>query len=331
LLEILPSNLSRIFYSDNGSTAVETALKIAFQYHYIKNPEQPRHKVVVLEGGFHGETVGAMSLSDRGLFSAPFAPLLFDVITIPAPTPGSGSLEKLEEILENEPVACFMFEPLVQAVSSMRFHDANGLSECIALCQAHDVLCIADEVMTGFGRLGPLFASDELSHKPDMICLAKPMTGGFLPLAATACTEKIYEQFLSDDRRKALLHGHSYCANPLGCAAALATLDLLRTPVCERQRASIEEQHLAFLEQIKHHPMVQTCRVKGTLLVVEYKDNTQSYHSALRNKLSTFFLDRGVLIRPFGNSIHVLPPYCISEAELEEVYRCIADSLEELS
>ena len=330
LVSLLSPKMSRVFYSDNGSTAVETALKIAFQYWHLKAPEQKRDKIVVFKGGFHGETIGSMALSDHGLFSEPFQSLMFDVIAIDPPTKGheAEALEQLRTVLENESVACFFFEPLVQGVSGMRFHEAEGLDAMLELCHEHQVLSIADEVMVGCGRLGPLFPSQELNNPPDMLCLAKPLTGGFVPLGATVCTEEIYTAFLSDDRRKAFLHGHSYCANPIGCAAALATLELLQSEACVRQRQSIEQQHLSFQQQISKHRAVANCRVMGTLLALDYRSDEDSYFSGIRDQLAQHFRDAGILIRPFGNSIHVLPPYCISEAELEEVYRSIEKSLE---
>lgn len=330
LAGILPGDLNRVFYSDNGTTAVETALKIAFQYHYNQNPETKRTQIIVLEGGFYGESIASMSCSDRSLFSKPFAPLLFDVHTIPAPSKGNEehSLEALKAILAENTAACFIFEPLVQAVSGMRFHTAEGLSALIECCAEQGVLTIADEVFTGFGRLGPLFASEELSMTPDFICLAKPLTGGFLPLGATVTSEKVYSAFLSDDRSKALLHGHSYTGNPVCCAAAHANLDILLSDESVKRRKSIEEQHQSFLKDIQGHPAIADCRSKGTLLVIDFKSEEHSYYSPLRDRLAAHFREHGVLIRPFGNMIHVLPPYCISEQELEVVYRSILSSLE---
>lgn len=333
LTRLLPTGLERVFYSDNGTSAVETALKMAMQYHYnCRGSGVERSKIIILEGGFCGESLATMACSDRNLFSKPFEPLLFDVATVPAPTPGNEqrALEAMERHLADGRAACFIFEPLVQAVSGMRFHTAEALDPLLRLCADQGVLTIADEVFTGMGRLGPLFASAELSQTPDFICLAKTLTGGFLPLGATVTTQRIYEAFLSEERGRALLHGHSYTGNPLGCVAAVASLDLLEEPQCELRRHSIEEQHRRFQQEIQGHPKVANCRVKGTLLALDYATGESSYYSSVRDRLAQHFMDHRVLIRPFGNHIHLVPPYCISEQELETVYRSILSSFEVL-
>lgn len=215
-------------------------------------------------------------------------------------------------------------------MGGFRTHTAEGLCRLIALCYEREVITIADEVMTGFGRTGPLFTSLSLQHSPDIICVAKSLTGGFLTLGAIACTEKLFEGFLSSDRRKAFLHGHTYTANPIACAAALANLDLLDDPACDARRTAIEQQHQGFKAKWWQHPRLQRCDVVGTVLVLEYRDGASSYYSALRDHLAEFFLKRHVLLRPFGNSVHVIPPYCITVEELETVYGVIGDSLEEI-
>ncbi len=333
LLKHLPSNLTRVFYSDNGSTAVEAALKIAMQYWYNLNPDSPRTKVVSFKHGYHGDTVGAMSVSERSLFSKPFAPLMFNTTFVDPPEPGNEqtSLLQLAKALEADDVACFIYEPLLQGTGGFRRHTAEGLNALLSLCKQNNVITIADEVLTGFGRLGPLFVSSTMEQQPDIICLAKGMAGGFLPLAATICSEKIYEAFLAPERHKALLHGHTYCANPLGCVAALASMDLIENPLCEKQREGIHQQHLAFVEVAKNHPKLQRCEAIGTLLVLEYATNASySYYGEHRNKLAKYFLDNRILTRPFGNLVHILPPYCITKQELATVYEVLLRSLEEV-
>ncbi|TXI38046.1 MAG: adenosylmethionine--8-amino-7-oxononanoate transaminase [Nitrosomonas sp.] len=331
LLKHLPGNLSRIFYCTTGSTAVETALKISIQYWYNKG--HPRTKVVAFKKGYHGDTVGAMSTSARGLFTKPFEPLLFDLITIDPPAFGQEeiSANQLRQALADNDVACFFYEPQVQGASGMHIHSKEGLDDLIAICKAHGVLAIADEVMTGFGRTGPLFVSNTLKNKPDIICLSKSLTAGYLPMAATICTEELFQAFLSDDLARALLHGHTYAGNPIGCAAALASLDLLEDPACERQRAMIEHQHKLFQARILNHPHIKRCEVVGTILIVEYHDDSKgSYYSPFRDRLARFFLDNYVHLRPFGNMIHVMPPYCIVEDDLQLIYTVIERSLKEL-
>lgn len=330
LQPLLPGPFKRFFYSDNGSTAVEVALKIAFQYWHNQDPGHPKHKVVALQGGYHGDTFGAMSAAGKSPFNKPFWPLLFDVEFIDPPQDNdsyNNSLEQMKMILEKDDVACFIFEPLVQGVAGMVLHSAQGLSELMKLCRQHQVLLIADEVMTGFGRTGSLFACQQLSEVPDIMCLSKGLTGGTLPLSLTVCREFIYEQFLSSERSKALLHSHTFTANPLGCAAGLASLDLLLTSGCDQKRKEIELSHLAFKN--KYENLWKRCEVLGTILALEYNTVEQAgYFNPIRDRLSRFFLERRVVIRPFGDSVHVMPPYCISQEDLNTIYKCLIESLE---
>lgn len=331
LLEILPQGFSRVFYSDNGSTAVETALKASFQYWHNGDPETERKKAVAFRGGYHGDTFGAMSVSDRGLFTLPFQHALFETVYVDPPFPGKEeeSLEQMRQALSGNQVACFIFEPIIQGVGGMRSHAAAGLDALLALCQKQGVLTIADEVMTGFGRTGPHFAIERLKHRPDMLCLSKGITGGFLPLGVTVFSEAIYERFLSRERAKAFLHGHSYCGNPLACAAGIASLELLCTEHCGKQRKHIEKAHLQFMDKWKGHPKIARIEVTGTILALEYVSmQKSSYYNTLRDRLFAHFRSRHVLIRPFGNTIHVLPPYCIEEQQLLKVYAAIEETLE---
>lgn len=321
LLQLLPANMGRIFYSDNGSTAVEIAVKMAIQYFY--NQGQDRPGVVALDGAFHGETFGAMSVSGQLSLFDPFERHLFAVDRIPAPLPGreADSLTALDALLSRGRTAALIFEPLVMGAGGMLMYEPPALDALIACCRRHGVLTIADEVMTGFGRTGRIFACDHLDQQPDLICLAKGLTGGVLPLAATACTEAVYQAFYSDEKRHAFFHGHSFTANPLGCAAALASLELLQSDACRERIAAIEGQHLSFRQAFAGHPALADVRCCGTILALEFKTpGRTSYFNELRDRLYHFFLDRDILLRPLGNVVYAMPPYCITDGQLKEIY-----------
>ncbi|MEI8365829.1 MAG: adenosylmethionine--8-amino-7-oxononanoate transaminase [Parachlamydiaceae bacterium] len=330
LIPLLPGDMSRIFYSDNGSTAVETALKMALQYWH--NREITKTKVIAFKNSYHGDTFGAMSAAGKNEFHRPFWKYLFNVEIIDPPLRGNEekSVAQLHSVLEDGTAACFIFEPLVLGSGGMTIYPAEGLDTLLKLCRQHHVLTIADEVMTGFGRTGTLFACEQLVETPDIICLSKGLTGGFLPLGATACTEDIFNAFLSDDLRQALLHGHSYTANPLACASALASLDLLQEASSYLQREMIAAAHKEFCRQWKHHPRFKRCESIGTILVVEYRTvGTTSYFQPLRDRLYDFFLACGIWIRPLGNTLYILPPYCITREELIHIYEQIEHSISE--
>lgn len=328
LLSILPGEMSKVFYSDNGSTAVEVALKIAVQYWHNQNI--PKTKIVCFKNGYHGDTFGAMSAAGKNEFNKPFWKHLIDVISIDPPIKGKEdlSLSQLQFILEQGRVACFIFEPLVLGSGGMLMYSQCSLDRLIACCNDHDVLTIADEVMTGFGRTETLFACEQLCRTPDIICLSKGITGGFLPLGATVCTKKIFDAFLSDHLSKAFLHGHSYTANPLACSSALASLDLLLEARCFLQRKVISDSHKKFCAQWHTHPKLKRCEFSGTLLVLEYQSESHSYFQSIRDTLYYFFLNKGILLRPLGNVLYLLPPYCIQEHELQFIYEQIILTLE---
>jgi adenosylmethionine---8-amino-7-oxononanoate aminotransferase len=328
LLALAPEPLARVFYSDNGTTAVETALKIACQYWHNRQGEQARRKIIAFRGAHHGEGFGAMAVSDR--FVHPFIPFLFRVEFIHPPTRGqeSRSLDELRRCSADGSAAAFIYEPSLQAVAGMVPHDPAALTELISLCREREIVTIADEVFTGFGRLGPLLVSTSLGAPPDMICLSKGLTGGVVPLGATLCAEFLFEAFRSTDRAKALLHGHAYCGNPIGCAAALANLDLLLTDNCDFQRSKIEALHRDFAAKWAGHPTLVRCDVRGTVLALEYKCSDPTYFSAMRNRLIAQSLESGVILRPLGNTLHVVPPYCISEEQLAHVYETLVATFE---
>ncbi len=328
LLSIMPGDMSKVFYSDNGSTAVEVALKMALQYWH--NQKIPKTQIVCFENSYHGDTFGAMSAAGKNGFNRPFWSHLFQVETIIPPTQGKEalSLSQLESILKRGNVACFIFEPLILGSGGMLIYSSKALDKLIECCRQHHVLTIADEVMTGFGRTGTLFASDQLKEKPDLICLSKGLTGGFLPLGATVCTEKIYNAFLGNHLSQAFLHGHSYTANPLACSSALASLDLLLEPHCYQQREMIKKSHLNFCKEWRLHPKLKRCESLGTILALEYQTKKSSYFDTMRDRLYHFFLEKGILLRPLGNVLYVLPPYCIKKEELQLIYDYIIFTLE---
>jgi adenosylmethionine-8-amino-7-oxononanoate aminotransferase len=330
LIPLLPGNMSKIFYSDNGSTAVETALKMVVQYWYNKNPNTHRTKIICFKNSYHGDTFGAMSAAGRSAFNKPFWKHLFDVEAIEPPLRGreQESLTQLKHLLNQGNVAGFIFEPLVLAVGGMTLYPAEGLDRLLQCCKDYDVLTIADEVMTGFGRTGSLFACEQLQESPDLICLAKGLTGGFLPLAATACNERVFNAFLSDRLDQAFIHGHSYTANPLACVSALASLDLLLENTCSQQRERIATCHQTFCHSWSSHPKLKRCESLGTLLVLEYRTEKASYFEMTCRKFYRFFLDQGILLRPLGNVLYVLAPYCIQNEELERIYEHIIFTLE---
>ncbi|GAA4333399.1 adenosylmethionine--8-amino-7-oxononanoate transaminase [Mucilaginibacter gynuensis] len=329
LLAILPDNQAKAFYSDNGSTAVEVAIKMCLQY--WSNQDKPGTKILAFKNAYHGDTFGAMSVSGRSAFTAAFDSLLFEVEFIDLPNEDNiGNLKSHISSLKSD-LACFIFEPLVQGSAGMIMYEAKYLDELMAHCREEEVLTIADEVFTGFGRTGKSFACDHLNTQPDIMCFSKGLTGGTMAFGLTTCTQAIYDAFLSYDKLKTLFHGHSYTANPVACAAALASLDLFLDNATADNINRIVAAHTKFEEKIKHHPKIKATRQTGTILAIEWEtgDNT-SYFSSLRDKLYHYFLDAGVILRPLGNIIYILPPYCISNDELNYIYRKIEDALEEI-
>lgn len=331
LITVLPENQQKIFYSDNGSTAVEVALKMAFQYWH--NQGKPKRRVIALDGAYHGDTFGAMSVGERGAFTAPFAQHLFEVDFLPFPHKENGQdvLSALKNKVSAGDVACFIYEPLVQGSSGMRMYSAAILGQMIAVAKEEGVICIADEVMTGFGRTGKMFASDYLQEMPDICCLSKGLTGGTMALGVTSCTEAIIDAYRSDDILKTFFHGHSFTANPIACSAAIASMELLLGKETQENIAAIEKQQSAFIEEISSHPAVRAARHIGTIAALEiesFKDT--SYFNEARHQLYPYFLKRDILLRPLGNVVYVLPPYVIKEAELQKVYDVIIGLLNEI-
>ncbi len=328
LVGILPAGLTKIFYSDNGSTAVEVALKLAIQY--WQNQGRPdRQRIVALHHAYHGDTIGAMSVSEPSVFTQAFAGLLFPVDRVHPHELGA----HLED--HGERVAAVIVEPMLQGAGGMIMWPAEALAKVREVCYRHGVLMIADEVLTGFGRTGRMFACEHAAVTPDIMCLSKALTAGYLPMSATAATHAVYEAFLSDDRTKTFFHGHSFTANPLACAVALASLDLFEEQNLLERIQRLEHQLRDGLSPLAALPMVADVRVLGGVGVVELMSgttatNTAGYLDNVGPRLYSAFLERGVLLRPLGNVLYFMPPYVITDAEVEWVLGCIRDVVSSL-
>jgi len=330
LVAIAPPGLEHVFYSDSGSTSVEVALKMALGYWH--NVGESRHRVLALDHGYHGDTIGGMSVGARGVFNAPYAPLLFEVTRLPFPAAGreQATLDALEAACREGGVAALIVEPLILGAGGMLIYSAAALAEMRRICDRHGVLFIADEVMTGWGRTGTLFACEQAGISPDILCVAKGITGGALPLAATLCTPRIFEAHLSSDRTKTFFHSSSYTANPLACAAAVANLEVwAREPAVDRVAALAagQAQRLAAFADDRRFKNV---RRLGTIAALDLDVRDAGYLADVGPRLYQFFLERSVLLRPLGNTIYVMPPYCIADIELDLVYdaiRAAADAL----
>lgn len=329
LMEVLPKNQQKLFFSDNGSTSVEVAIKVALQYFFNKG--EKKTTIIAFENAFHGDTFAAMAASGISFFTEAFQGMLIDIVRIPVPIKGQEqiSFDALALALKTKNCAAFIFEPLVQGAAGMVMYEALALDKLVRICQKNKVLTIADEVMTGFGKTGKTFACDYLIEKPDMMCLSKALTGGTIPMAITTFTQDIFEAFYDDDINKALFHGHTFTANPTGCAAALASLALLQTPEMQDNIARVNKSHLAFQKHIENHTKIITSRVLGVIFALEIKtESSASYYGTLRNKLYDFFIENGVVLRPVGNTVYILPPYIITDKQLQKVYEVVEKGLE---
>ena len=332
LLKILPKNQSKVFFSDNGSTAVEVAVKIALQYHY--NRGEKRTTFIAFEEAFHGDTFAAMAVSGISLYTTAFQGQLLDVVRIPIPEKGQEEAckQRLLEVIAKEPCAAFIFEPLVLGAAGMRMYAPEVLDELIQICHEHQVLTIADEVMTGFGKTGKTFACDYLKQMPDMICLSKALTGGTIPLSVTTTTEAIYQAFYSDDISKALFHGHTFMANPTGCTIALESLKILAEDEMQANLKRIHSRHVAFAAKMDKHPKVAHTRTLGVIVALDLQvPDTGEYYGTIRNELYRFYISHGVILRPVYHTIYILPPYIITDKQLDRVYQVVEESIEHLS
>ncbi|MFZ4387095.1 MAG: adenosylmethionine--8-amino-7-oxononanoate transaminase [Chthoniobacterales bacterium] len=327
---------AKVFYSDNGSTAVEVALKIAHQ-HWV-NQGTPRKLFAVLEGGYHGDTVGAMSVGRSSGFFDSFTGMMFGTTVLPVPLiwrnfqneEGEGAaLSKIAALLDRsgDQMAGLIVEPLIQGAGGMRFHSPRYLSELCRLFQERSIPVIFDEVMTGFGRTGSFFAYQQTSVIPDMICLSKGITGGILPLSATISSNLLFKSFLGDDFSSALAHGHSYTANPVACAAALCSLDLHEETDSLGQVARMNRRMAHHLEKLGTHPKIEHPRLLGGILAFDLVTSSRSYSAAAGRELTNFAQENGVLMRPIGNVLYLIPPYCTSDEQLDRVFGVIGEFL----
>ncbi|CAN7614546.1 adenosylmethionine--8-amino-7-oxononanoate transaminase [Pararhizobium sp. LjRoot238] len=326
LIEIVPAGLAYVFYSDSGSTSVEVALKMALGFFH--NSGTPRSRICVMEDGYHGDTIGTMSAGERGVFNQAYEPLLFGVDRLPFPTPGSEqeTLDAFEFYCATGQVAALLIEPLILGAGGMRTYPASVLAELKRIAERHGALMIADEVMTGWGRTGSIFACEQAGVTPDILCTSKGLTGGALPLAATLCTTEIFDAHLSTDRRRTLFHSSSYTANPIACAAAVANLAVWKDePVRERIR-SLQEMQQERLARFQDDLRFTDIRQVGTITAIDLRVPAGGYLSDVGPRLRAFFRERKLLIRPLGNVIYLMPPYCVTAAELDRAYDAIDEA-----
>lgn len=327
LIKILPAKMAKIFFSDNGSTSVDVGIKMALQYYFNKGKK--RKKIIAFNNAFHGDTFGAMSVSGLSVYNGPFEDFLLTVerVEVPNAINLTTVLDNFKTLLESGEVAAFIYEPLVQGAASMHMYKPEHLELLIKMAQEADVLTIADEVMTGFGKTGKNFASEYMPTQPDVICLSKSLTAGVAPMALTCCSQEVYDAFYDDEISKGFFHGHTYSANPLTCTAAIAGLDLLGSEEIQKSIQRINKRHLEFEQHIKTHQKVKQTRVIGVIFALDLNVKMDRYGS-LRDELYSFFMEKGVFLRPLGNTIYTLPPYIITDSELDLIYQVIEESLE---
>jgi adenosylmethionine---8-amino-7-oxononanoate aminotransferase len=325
MLKIAPRGLDYVFFSDSGSTSVEVALKMALGYWH--NIGEPRSRIVVMQHSYHGDTIGAMSVGARGVFNAAYGPLLFDVTTVPFPYPRheQETLDALEAACRDRPAA-FIVEPLILGAGGMLMYPAWVLKEMKRICEASGVWFIADEVMTGWGRTGTLFACEQADVAPDIACYSKGLTGGALPLAVTLCRSEIFEAHFSHDRSRTFFHSSSYTANPIACAAARANLDLWNDPAVAVRVAAVAAMQEKALTPFRADERFKNVRRAGTITALELEARDSGYLAGIGPRLLAFFGNRDLLLRPLGNTIYVMPPYCVTEADLDKIYAAIAEA-----
>lgn len=331
LLKILPGNFSKVFYSDNGSTSTEVALKMALQYWWNKDDKATRkRKIIAFNNSYHGDTFGAMSVSDRSVFTLAFHEKLFEVIFIDTPT--INNLQQHQQFIQDNSneIAAFIYEPLVQGAGGMKMYDACLLNQLLITCKQKHIICIADEVMTGFGRTGKRFASEYCSTLPDIICLSKGLTGGTMALGVTAVAPFIVAAFDSEDKLKTFFHGHSFTANPLACTAANASLDLFEIPTCQKAIDTIVQQNKEWVSQLltKNLP-VKDVRQLGTIVAFEIDKGKTEYLNTIAALITKKGLEKGIYIRPLGNTVYIMPPYCISSTALQHLQQIIIELIAE--
>jgi adenosylmethionine-8-amino-7-oxononanoate aminotransferase len=315
-----------VFFSDSGSTSVEVALKMALGY--FRHRGEPRSRIAALEHAYHGDTVGTMSAGARGVFNEAYEPLLFEAVRIPFPRAGQeqDTLGAFEAICRRDAPAALVIEPLILGAGGMLIYEAWVLRELKRICETYRVLLIADEVMTGFGRTGTLFACEQAGISPDILCLAKGLTGGAIPLAVTLCRPGIFEAHYAPDRARMFYHSSSYTANPIACAAAAANLDIWASEPVRERVAALAACQSAQLEPFKEDGRFSDVRQLGTIAALDLRVKDTGYLAGVATKLYNFFMERGLLLRPLGNTIYVMPPYCTTAGELAQVYDAIAEA-----
>ncbi|MGJ5181685.1 adenosylmethionine--8-amino-7-oxononanoate transaminase [Bradyrhizobium oligotrophicum] len=330
LLALAPPSLAHVFFSDSGATSVEVALKMALGY--FRNIGAPRTRIVVMQHSYHGDTIGAMSVGARGVFNAAYKPLLFDVAVVPFPAPGreQASLDALAAICQRDRPAAFIVEPLVLGAGGMLMYPPAVLREMHRICRASGVLFIADEVMTGWGRTGTLFACEQADIAPDIACCAKGLTGGAMPLAVTLCSAAIFEAHRSTDRARTFFHSSSYTANPIACAAAAANLELWRRPETRSRIAAVAESQARCLARFRYDERFSDIRRCGTITALDLHADEPGYLAEVGPKLHAFFRDSDVLLRPLGHTIYVMPPYCVTPDDLDAVYAAIDEAVDQV-
>jgi adenosylmethionine---8-amino-7-oxononanoate aminotransferase len=330
LVALTPPGLDHVFYSDSGSTAVEVAIKMALGY--WRHRGEARSRVIALEHSYHGDTIGTMSTGARSVFNAPYEPLLFDVERLPFPQIGAE-----QETLDALDAACragaaaFVVEPLILGAGGMRIYDATTLAEMRRICSRHGVLFIADEVMTGFGRTGTLFACEQAGIVPDIACYSKGLTGGAVPLAVTLCSHEIFEAHYAPDRARAFFHSSSFMANPIGCAAALANLDVWEKTDARARVDNLCALQAARISRFENDSRFSSVRRLGTITAMDLDVAETGYAATISLDLMRFFNARGLVLRPLGATIYVLPPYCVAGEELDLAYDAIAEAADQFA
>jgi adenosylmethionine-8-amino-7-oxononanoate aminotransferase len=324
LIALAPPGLAHVFFSDSGSTSVEVALKMALGF--WRHSGDARHKIVVMDHSYHGDTIGTMSVGARGPFTDNYEPLLFEVERIPFPSQGQEAvtLEAFDNLCRRGRIAALLIEPLVLGAGGMLMYSADCLMRLREICTTHNVLFIADEVMTGWGRTGTMFACEQANITPDIACYSKGLTGGSLPLAVTLCRPEIYQAHFSTDRRRTFFHSSSFTANPIACAAALANLEVWETEPVRERITNLAKMQAQYLERFRDDTRFGSVRQTGTIAAMDLKTSDAGYLSKIGPKLQTHFRGANILLRPLGNTIYLLPPYCITNQDLEQVYDTIA-------
>jgi adenosylmethionine---8-amino-7-oxononanoate aminotransferase len=331
LVAITPPQLEYVFFSDSGSTSVEVALKMALGF--WRHRGENRSRILALEGAYHGDTIGGMSVGERGVFNAPYDPLLFDVERLPFPSEGreQATLDALSAGCRQGTIAALIVEPLILGAGGMRIYPPWVLTEMKRICETHDVLFIADEVMTGWGRTGTLFACEQAGVAPDIGCYSKGLTGGSLPLAVTLARADIFDAHYSTDRTKTFFHSSSYTANPIACAAAVANLEIWADEPVMARIARLSCLHRERLDRFRDDRRFTNVRQLGTIAALDLAASDAGYMATIGPALYQRFMARGLLVRPLGNTIYIMPPYCSTEGELDLVYEAIGEIADEIA